>query len=109
VELSHVAISDFHRIDEIVEAGRQATVRALPRLREAVSTSGEATAGPAAAALHIDPVCRMTVSLRRARATVERDGQIYYFCSLSCRDTFVLHCERYETGTFTRSPIMRPR
>jgi NTE family protein len=109
VELSHVAISDFHRIDDIVEAGRQATLRALPRLRQAVLMSAEATAGPAAAALHIDPVCRMTVSARRARATVERDGEVYYFCSLSCRDTFVLHCERYETGAVTRSPIMRPR
>ena len=39
----------------------------------------------------------MTVSARRARATVERDGQIYYFCSICCRDTFVLHCERYGT------------
>lgn len=39
----------------------------------------------------------MTVNARRARATVERDGQIYYFCSLCCRNTFVLHCERYGT------------
>jgi YHS domain-containing protein len=109
VELSHVAIGDFHRIDEIVDAGRQATLRALPRLREALATSLEATLPTATATLHIDPVCRMTVSPRRARATVEREGQTYYFCSLACRDTFVLHGERYATGGVTRTSIMRPR
>jgi YHS domain-containing protein len=109
VELSHVAIGDFHRIDEIVDAGRQATLRALPRLRQALATSAEATAESTTAALHIDPVCRMTVSPRRARATVDRAGQTYYFCSLACRDTFALHGERYVTDALTRTPIMRRR
>lgn len=109
VELSHIGISDFHRIDDIVEAGRRATVLALPRIQQAVAKSAEATSGPIAAALHIDPVCRMTVSTRRARATVERDGRTYYFCSLSCRDTFVLHCDRYASGALSRTSIIRPR
>ena len=103
VDLSHVSISDFHRFDEIVEAGRQATRRALPRIRSAVSapaTSGErATAN---ATLHIDPVCRMTVSPARARAICEHDGSTFYFCSTSCRDTFTLHAERYSGASVTR-------
>jgi NTE family protein len=100
VDLSHVSISDFHRFDEIVEAGREATRRALPRIRSAVSapaTSGERAT--ASATLHIDPVCRMTVSLARARAICEHDGSTFYFCSTSCRDTFVLHAERYTYAT----------
>lgn len=100
VDLSHVTVTDFHRFDEIVEAGRQATRHALPRIRSTVSApvaSGErATAN---ATLHIDPVCRMTVSPARARATCEHDGSTFYFCSTSCRDTFVLHAERYTYAT----------
>jgi len=96
VDLSHVSISDFHRFDEIVEAGREATRRALPQIRTAMATpmaSGErATAD---ATLHIDPVCRMTVSTTRARATCEHNGNVFYFCSTNCRDIFVLHAERF--------------
>lgn len=109
VELSHVAIADFHRIDAIVDAGRQATLRALPRLRDALATSMAANAQPAATTLQIDPVCRMTVSPKRSRATVERNGQTYFFCSLACRDTFVLHGDRYAAEPLIRAPILRPR
>jgi NTE family protein len=108
VDLSHVAISDFHRIDEIVEAGRQATRQALPRLLLALeSAPGSAGRAVAATELHIDPVCRMTVSPNRARATAARGGNTYYFCSQTCRDTFVLHGDRYDSVPATRSPIRR--
>jgi NTE family protein len=109
VELSHVAISDFHQIEEIVEAGRQATLRALPQLREALSVSTAASVPIAASPLHIDPVCRMTVSPKRARAILDHNGQSFYFCSLACRDAFVLHCGRYAAEPLTRPPIVRPR
>lgn len=104
VTLSGLCISDFHRLEEIVEAGRAATRRALPKIRTAIAApvaSGErATAD---ATLHIDPVCRMTVSTTRARATCEHDGNVFYFCSTNCRDIFVLHAER-----FSRPGDVRP-
>jgi len=110
IDLSHVSISDFHRLDEIVEAGRQATRLSLPRLRAALATQVAATDRSAAGAtLHIEPVCRMTVSPSRARAVLERGGNTYYFCSLSCRDTFALHGDRYVTDHSTRAPILRGR
>lgn len=109
VDLTHVAISDFHRIDEIVDAGREATHRVLPRLRAALAMPSSVAndRSRAAATLHIDPVCRMTVSPGRARATVVRGDDTYYFCSMSCRDTFVLHGDRYLVGPSTRAPIAR--
>jgi NTE family protein len=110
IDLSHVSISDFDRLDEIVEAGRQATRLGLSRLRAALTTQVAAgDRSSAGARLHIDPVCRMTVSPGRARAIFERGGETYYFCSLSCRDTFALHGDRYITDNSTRAPILRIR
>ena len=110
IDLSHVSVSDFDRLDEIVEAGRQATRLGLSRLREALTTQvAGGDRSSAGARLHIDPVCRMTVSPSRARAVFERGGETYYFCSLSCRDTFALHGDRYVTANSTRAPILRIR
>ena len=96
VDLGDVSIGDFHRLDEVVEIGRQATRAALPRLRAALA------APPCIAAhadrrftLHIDPVCRMAISPGRTRAQCERDGVTYYFCSVNCRDSFARHSARY--------------
>jgi P-type Cu+ transporter len=36
----------------------------------------------------IDPICRMSVSLQNAAGTSERDGETFYFCSLSCKEIF---------------------
>jgi xanthine dehydrogenase accessory factor len=36
----------------------------------------------------IDPVCGMEVAVSTASIQMERDGQVYYFCSEGCRDTF---------------------
>ena len=36
----------------------------------------------------IDPVCGMEVAVSEASIQLERDGEIYYFCSEGCRDTF---------------------
>lgn len=113
IDLSDVALTDFHRVDEIVEAGRAATRRALPRLRSAlVATPGSDDRANLTPALYVDPVCRMTISARRARGTVQRNGITYYFCSSSCRDAFLLHSERYvpsATDVDNRSPCDHAR
>jgi xanthine dehydrogenase accessory factor len=36
----------------------------------------------------IDPVCGMEVAVSEASIQVERDGDLHYFCSEGCRDTF---------------------
>jgi hypothetical protein len=36
----------------------------------------------------IDPVCGMNVDTSSPAATLEREGQTFYFCSLRCRDRF---------------------
>ena len=36
-----------------------------------------------------DPVCLMKFPPREARVTTEYKGKLYYFCSPSCRDTFI--------------------
>ena len=35
-----------------------------------------------------DPVCGMEVDPNDAAATVEHEGQTYYFCSQDCADSF---------------------
>jgi xanthine dehydrogenase accessory factor len=36
----------------------------------------------------VDPVCGMEVAVSEASIQLERAGQLYYFCSEGCRDTF---------------------
>jgi xanthine dehydrogenase accessory factor len=36
----------------------------------------------------IDPVCGMAVAVSEASIQLERDGELHYFCSEGCRDTF---------------------
>ncbi len=42
-----------------------------------------------------DPVCQMKFSPREAKASLEYEGKLYYFCSTSCRDTFISHPDLY--------------
>jgi xanthine dehydrogenase accessory factor len=49
--------------------------------------SGDVPAPPRAEA--IDPICGMTVDIATARYKAERDGQMYYFCSASCRASWL--------------------
>lgn len=99
VNLGDVSIGDFHRLDEVVEIGRQATRAALPRLRMEVAAPPRIAAhADRRFTLHIDPVCRMAISPGRARAQCERDGITYYFCSVNCRDSFARHSDRYSTA-----------
>lgn len=96
INLGDVAIGDFHRLDEIVEIGRRAAQSALPRLRAALSAAPcSTTRSGGGYTMHIDPVCRMVSSPGRARARVEWDGQEYFFCSTSCRESFLRDPWRY--------------
>lgn len=42
-----------------------------------------------------DPVCGMSIEDSEAVATVEHDGQTYYFCSTDCASTFEEDPEDY--------------
>lgn len=42
-----------------------------------------------------DPVCLMKFSPREAKSTVEYEGKLYYFCSPSCRDAFIVRPDTY--------------
>ena len=99
IDLGDVAVGDFHRLHEVLEIGRSATRGALPRIRAALAEWRPAAERvDAAMSLHIDPVCRMTVSPARARGSVVREGVTYYFCSVSCRDSFERHGDRYRVA-----------
>jgi len=47
------------------------------------------------AGTYIDPVCGMEVTADTAEATTEYLGQIYYFCSEDCKNTFEQDPEQY--------------
>jgi YHS domain-containing protein len=42
-----------------------------------------------------DPVCDMEVDEKKAAATYEYKGKIYYFCAVGCKDKFVKNPERF--------------
>ena len=42
-----------------------------------------------------DPICGMSVDEKRAAATSNYRGQTYYFCSVSCKETFEKNPEKF--------------
>jgi YHS domain-containing protein len=42
-----------------------------------------------------DPVCGMQINIDTAPARTELDGEIYYFCSEGCKETFERNPTRY--------------
>lgn len=50
-----------------------------------------------------DPVCLMAIEPRRAAATAEHAGRLYYFCSDACRAKFVAQPQTY----LDKAPGMR--
>lgn len=42
-----------------------------------------------------DPVCKMTVDEKKATASLEYKGKIYYFCAVGCKERFVKDPERF--------------
>ena len=49
----------------------------------------------------VDPVCGMEIEERDAKATSTYDGEIYYFCSDSCRKQFDRNPTKYLTAEQT--------
>ena len=43
----------------------------------------------------IDPVCKMEVDTKSAKAKVEYKGQMYYFCCLGCKEKFEEDPDKY--------------
>lgn len=59
----------------------------------------DASVDAATPAEAIDPVCGMTVVKANAQHTATLDGQTYYFCSESCRASFVRAPAKYLSHT----------
>lgn len=47
----------------------------------------------------VDPVCKMKVEPENAAAKAEHGGQMYYFCSSTCHNSFIADPHKYATGT----------
>jgi len=95
-DLGDIGLRDFHRLEDAVKAGRRAAEEALPKLDRLLSgPSCRLKRGEIEIHLRFDPVCAMVISPRRARASVRREGSLYYFCSENCRDVFNRDPDRY--------------
>ena len=78
--------------------------RAPEELRDEVPSANGAPAA-ISTEVAIDPICGMEVAVSAASIQLERDGELYYFCSEGCRDTFsaggyrmARPAERFVTG-----------
>lgn len=47
------------------------------------------------AEIYRDPVCGMEITSANVGATLDYNGQTYYFCSLDCKETFLAHPEEF--------------
>ena len=56
----------------------------------------------------VDPVCGMTVDPARAAATVEHDGQKYYFCGRGCAERFKADPDSFLKPKATEPPPPAP-
>jgi len=98
-DLGNMGLRDFHLLDDAVEAGRRAAEVALPVIRGSLEcTPPERSSDVREVVLCVDPVCAMTLNRERARAELEYNGKIFYFCSINCRDCFQRESERYMTN-----------
>ncbi|HKZ55123.1 MAG TPA: ATP-binding cassette domain-containing protein [Anaerolineales bacterium] len=59
------------------------------QFKEMVTTLAPALARSASAGVASDPVCGMAVEREKAAATLEHQGQTYFFCSRGCRAEFL--------------------
>jgi xanthine dehydrogenase accessory factor len=59
-----------------------------PRIEALEPTSPEPAPVVLSTETAIDPVCGMEVAVSEASIHLERDGELHYFCSEGCRDTF---------------------
>lgn len=51
----------------------------------------------------VDPVCGMQVKMTKTALRSEYRGQTYYFCTISCREAFDVHPEKYVAVSFSYS------
>lgn len=42
-----------------------------------------------------DPVCGMKIKKKEAAATLEHEGETYYFCAEGCKEKFAENPEKY--------------
>ena len=70
---------------------------ALDRLVAEILARASADAGPRAAEAQVgvDPVCGMKVRIEPDAPHAEDEGKPYYFCSSTCRDSFVKTPQKY--------------
>lgn len=105
VDVGDVGLRDFHRLGELVAAGRRAGEAALPQIRRLLAARPvRDTRSCSVPALDVDPVCDMAVTPARARACAEHEGRMYYFCSLNCREAFGAAPGRYVQGNRPGAP-----
>ncbi len=98
-EATREAVGDVDDID-FHERGRQVLKNVdEPVLLFAAVRGG----GSSAAALPIDPVCRMAVDPEHAAGTIAHEGTTYHFCSLSCIAKFSSGPERFTVEKQTDS------
>lgn len=109
-ELGAMGLRDFDRLEDAVAAGRRAAEAALPTLaRLLASPRRQSAEAPDALSPHFDPVCGMVIRPMRARATVDHEGVLHYFCSANCRDRFLRSPARYVGSTkLTAEPARIP-
>lgn len=94
--LGDIGLRDFHRLDEALQAGRQAAEEALPELQRLLEAPTRRYGrGEREVTVRFDPVCAMVISPGRARARLAHEGTTYYFCSVNCRECFERDPGRY--------------
>ncbi len=52
-----------------------------------------------------DPVCGMDVDVAHAAARHEHGGQIFWFCSLACKEKFDANPDQYATSRAAERPV----
>lgn len=45
-----------------------------------------------------DPVCKMKIERDKATAQADYVGQVYFFCSDTCKNAFVAEPQKYASG-----------
>lgn len=103
-DVGDLGLRDFHRLDEALEAGRNAARAALPALRAALATRPLRAPRVRPVDLLFDPVCRMVTSPGRSRARLVHEGSTYYFCSTNCSEAFLRDPGRFVIATSAPVP-----
>lgn len=85
---SEIALSILASIIEVRRRKSPGTTGTSTTTTTTATTGTSATATATALATAIDPICGMTVLIDPDVLSIERDGEIYYFCGEPCRQAF---------------------